>query len=82
MLMSTVDKRAALHHLIDEANEAFIEAAFLIFTAAQTEKPYGYEVDGTPIYASKLGAELDKEITAAENGNYITAQELDEISKG
>lgn len=82
--MSTVDKRAALHHLIEEANEAFIEAAYLIFTGQQTQSYdpiVGYSIEGEPMYASVAKQEYKRRVEAVDQGAYITLQELKKESQ-
>ena len=82
--MSAVEIRADLIERISNMDERFLKAVHSMIVTYQTETaehPVGYEVDGTPIYGSILGSELDKEIEAVENGNFITVQELDKKSK-
>jgi len=83
--MNAVEIRADLIERIANMDERFLKAMHLMAVAydsrGEIEQPIGCEMDGTPIYGSVLGPLLDKEIEAAENGNYITAQELDKISK-
>jgi selenophosphate synthase len=84
MLMSTVDKRAALHHLIEGANEVFIEAAYLILTGQQAQSPdpiIGYSVEGKPMHASVAKQEYKRRVEAVDQGAFITLEELKKESK-
>ena len=82
--MSAVEIRADLIERITNMDEHFLKAIYSMVVTYQnetTEQPIGYEIDGTPIYGSVLGHALDKEVEAAKNGNFITAQELNKKSK-
>ena len=79
--MSAVEIRTELHQLIDQLDEHFLKAVHSMVSVYQSEKPIGYEVDGSPIWGSKLGEELDKEVEMAKKGNYITVEELEKRSE-
>ena len=81
IIMSAVEIRTELHQLIDEIDEHFLKAVHSMVSTYHTEKPLGYEVNGNPIWASKLGVELDEEVGKARQGNYITVEELEKRSE-
>lgn len=80
-LMSTIEIRAELHKLIDQIDERFLKAVYSMVSVYQGEEPIGYKTDGTPILGSILGKELDKEVENAEQGQYISVEELEKRSK-
>ena len=79
--MSAVEMREEVHQMVDELDNRLLKAIHSMLVSYQTEEPIGYEVNGDPIYGSELGEALDKEVKAAESGNYITVEELAKRSK-
>lgn len=79
--MSTIEIRTELHKLIDQIDERFLMAVYSMVSVYQGENPIGYKTDGTPIFGSALGKELDKEVENAKQGQYISVEELEERSK-
>ncbi len=82
--MSTAEKRTALYRLIDEADETFIEAAYLLLAnkQAKDEDPIvGYETDGTPVRASDFLDEAEIAIAEAKAGKGISVEELEKRSE-
>ncbi len=79
--MSTIEIRAELHKLIDQVDERFLKAVYLMISAYQEKDPImGYDIDGTPRTASELTDILDKEVEAAQRGEYITIEEFQKQS--
>ena len=82
ILMSTVDMRAEVHQMIDEVDNALLEAIHAMLGAykkRQEEDPVvGYEIDGTPVKLSTLEKQADE---AVEKGEYITLEELEKESE-
>jgi hypothetical protein len=81
LFMSNLEIKTELHRLIDQVDERFLKALYLMVSAYQEEKPLGYNMDGTPIFGSVLGKELDKEVEAAKQGRYISVEELEKRSE-
>lgn len=84
--MSVAELRSEIELFLGQAkDESFLKAVYAMLNTYVSEKVegpvIGYDVDGTPIHASALGEELDKEVEAAREGNYITAEELENRSK-
>jgi hypothetical protein len=79
--MSTIEIRDEMHKLIDQIDERFLKALYLMVSTYQAKEPIiGYDIDGTPRTASELTAILDKEVEAARRGEYITIEEFQEQS--
>jgi len=75
--MSTTEIRAELHQLIDEIDDRFLKAVYLMVRSYQEKDPIiGYDIDGTPRSASELTAMLDDEVAAASRGEYKTIEEF------
>jgi predicted transcriptional regulator len=82
MLMSTVEIRSELHQLIDQVDERFLKAVYLMVSAYQQEDPIaGYDLQGNPKLASEMMDKYEAGIAAVEEGNFITADELEEKSQ-
>lgn len=86
LFMSVVELRSEIELFLGQVkDESFLKAIHAMLNTYVSEKVedpvIGYDVDGTPIHASALGEELDKEVEAAREGNYITAEELENRSK-
>lgn len=81
LLMSTIEIRAELHKLIDQVDERFLKAVYLMVSSYQGKDAIiAYDIDGTPRTASELAAILDKEVEAARRGDYITIEEFQKRS--
>ena len=79
--MSTIEIRDEMHKLIDQIDERFLKALYLMVSSYQAKEPIiGYDIDGTPRTASELTAILDKEVEAAQRGEYITIEEFQKQS--
>jgi hypothetical protein len=78
--MSTIEIRAELHKLIDQVDERFLKAVYLMVSSYEMKEPLGYDIDGTPRSASELTAMLDKEVEAAQRGEHITIEEFQKKS--
>lgn len=81
LFMSTIEIRDEMHKLIDQIDDRFLKALYLIVCSYQAKEPIiGYDIDGTPRTASELTAILDKEVEAAQRGEYITIEEFQKRS--
>ena len=81
LLMSTVEIRNELHKLIDEVDERFLKAVYLMVSSYQGKDPViGYDIDATPRTASELTAILDREAEAATRGQYISIEQFQKRS--
>ena len=79
--MGTLEIRAELHKLIDQLDEGFLKAVYLLVHSYQAKnKPLGYDLDGTPRTAAELTAILDGEVEAARRGEYLTIEEFQKQS--
>ncbi len=79
--MSTTEMRSELHQLIDQVDERFLKAVYLMVRAYQEKDPViSYDIDGTPRTASELTAILDEEVEAARRGEYIAIEEFQKQS--
>jgi hypothetical protein len=76
--MTNLEIKTELHRLIDQVDERFLKALYLMVSSYQAEDPIGYKTDGTPIFGSALGRELDEE---AKKGQYISVEELEKRSE-
>lgn len=85
ILMSTVDMRAEMHQMIDEVDNALLEAIHAMlgtYKKRQEEDPIvGYEIDGTPLTLSTLEKQADEAVAQVERGEYITLEELEKESE-
>lgn len=84
MLMSTVDRRAKVHEMIDEVDTSFLEVVHVMLETykKQQEDPIeGYDVYGNPLRTSELMDKYEKGLAEVETGNYITVEELREKTK-
>ncbi|MCB0582308.1 MAG: hypothetical protein KDD10_23720 [Phaeodactylibacter sp.] len=84
--MSAVELRSEIELFLGQVkDESFLKAIHSMLNTYISEKVedpiVGYEVDGTPIFASALGDELDKEVEAARQGKHISVEELEKRSK-
>ena len=79
--MSAVKIRAELHELIDQMDERFLQAVYLMVSTYQGKDPViGYDLDGVPRTASELTKILDEEVALARQGDYIPIEEFQKQS--
>lgn len=84
MLMSAAEIRSELHQLIDQVDERFLKAVYLMVSAyqKQEEDPIaGYDLEGNPKRASEMMDKYEAGIAAVETGDFITADELEEKTR-
>jgi hypothetical protein len=82
MLMNATEIKAQINISLEKVqDERFLRALYLMVSAYQEEEPLGYKMDGTPIFGSVLGKELDREVEEAKQGRYISVEELEKRSK-
>ena len=80
MLMSTVDMRAEVHQMIDEVDNALLEAIHAMlgtYKKRQEKDPIvSYDIDGTPRTSSELTAMLDEQVESGLRGEYTSIENL------
>ncbi|MCB0705324.1 MAG: hypothetical protein KDC34_08445 [Saprospiraceae bacterium] len=73
--MSALKIRSELHELIDQVDERFLRAVYLMVSTYQGKDPIiGYDLDGRPRTASELTDILENEVALARRGEYITIE--------
>lgn len=79
--MNAVKIRAELHELIDQMDERFLQAVYLLVSTYQGKDPViGYDLDGVPRTASELTKILDEEVALARQGYYMPVKEFQKQS--
>lgn len=80
IIMSIQQIRQEIDQYLDQVDESFLKvvhAMLTTYTNEQEEDPIiGYDVDGTPMYASQAKEEFQRRIEAVERGEYLTIEEL------
>ena len=84
VIMNIAEMRAELHKLIDQVDERFLKAVYVMVNAYQKEEEdpiAGYDIHDSPKRASEMMAKYEAGIAAVEQGDFITIEELEEKSQ-
>lgn len=81
MFMSTVEIRSEIDSYLDQLDDKFLKAVLAMLKTYSEEQEaedpiVGYTIDGRPKRASVMREQLRKEVEGAEQGEYITLDEL------
>jgi len=83
--MSTIEMKTQIYDYVEQLqDDNFVQAIHAMldaYVSKQKDPVIGYELDGTPQYASEMRAVYDRRVEAVERGEYITLEELEEKSK-
>lgn len=86
-LMSTVDMRNEVAGWLESLDDDFMAVVHAMVGTrvrqqqVETEPIVGYELDGTPVTASRFVEEAEAAVEAAKAGHSITVQELEKRSE-
>ncbi|MEM9261098.1 MAG: hypothetical protein AAGA62_15755 [Bacteroidota bacterium] len=82
--MSTIDMRTESQQILERIDERFLAAVYALlrtYDEPSQEPIVGYEIDGTPVTASRFLQQADEAMAAVDRGEYTTIEELEEESK-
>jgi len=81
MLMSALEIRTEIKNYLEQIkDESFLKVVHSMlntYVNEQMEDPVvGYDMDGTPLYASEAKKLFEEDLKAVEQGEYITREDL------
>ena len=83
--MNQVQIRSEVHQMIDRLDEHLLAAVHSMLATYEQKKEddpiIGYDIKGIPLRANQLRAELLHEVELAQQGHFISIDDLEKESK-
>lgn len=82
--MSSIEIKAQINEYLEEVDESLLKAIHSMlntYIKGKKEAIIGYDMKGKPLLASDAKKQYEKDIIAAEKGEFITAKNLRKVSK-
>lgn len=78
MLMSAAELKKAIHQIVDEADEDFLEVVYAMMEAYAKQKDViGYHPDGKPLTLKELKENVRISEEQYKKGKYTTLEDLE-----
>jgi len=85
MLMSTVEMRTEVHQMIDEVDNALLEAIHAMLGTYKKRQEedliLGYDADGKPLHVNEAKKLFKAELEGVKRGEYMTIEEFEKESE-
>jgi hypothetical protein len=82
--MSTVEMRSEVAGWLENLDEDFLAAVHAMVSTYVTRQEgspvFGYDADGTPLYAEEMKKAYAAEVEGVKRGEYLTIEDFEEES--